>query len=142
MKKLMVFLLSMICVLGFAGCRKKDIFDIKIYVPAGSTEEFVFSHEEISPKGKTIKISCGEGLGDTSVVLKPVDTNAENVSEPTYLTPGMPVEMEVEKGAWFQVGISVQNDTDEEQVYSVKVEDVEVRIEDHVEFEEREVGDE
>lgn len=50
--------------------------------------------------------------------------------------------MEVEKGAWFQVGISVQNDTDEEQVYSVKVEDVEVRIEDHVEFEEREVGDE
>lgn len=62
MKKLMVFLLSMICVLGFAGCRKKDIFDIKIYVPAGSTEEFVFSHEEISPKGKKLKYPVAKDL--------------------------------------------------------------------------------
>lgn len=54
MKKLMVLLLSILWVLGFVGCQKQDTFDIKIRVPAGSTEEFVYSHEEISPKGKTI----------------------------------------------------------------------------------------
>lgn len=130
MKKIIAFLLSTICIFSFGGCQKQDIFEVRIHVPAGSSEEFVYSHEEISPKGKTIKISCGEGLGDTSVILKPVDENDENTYEPTYLTPGIPVKMEVDKNEWFKVGISVQNDTDTEQIYSVKVEGVEVRIED------------
>lgn len=130
MKKIMVFLLSAICILGFAGCQKQDSFEVRIHVPAESSEEFVYSHEEISPKGKTIQISCGEGLGDTSVVLKPVDGNDENKYEPTYLTPGMPVKVEADKGEWFKVGVSAQNKTDAEQICSVKVEGVEVRIED------------
>ena len=35
--------------------------------------------------------------------------------------------MEVEKGAWFQVGIYVSNDTAEEKTVHVTVKDVEVR---------------
>lgn len=130
MKKIIALLIGTIFIFSFGGCQKQDTFDVKIHVPSGSTEEFVYSHEEISPKRKIIKISCGEGLGDTSVILKLVDENDENTYEPTYLTPGMPVKMEVNKGEWFKVGISVQNDTDTEQIYSLKVEGVEIRIED------------
>ena len=52
-----------------------------------------------------------------------------NAYEPTYLTPGMPVEMNVEKGAWFKVGISMRNPTDEDITVYVEVKGVEVRIE-------------
>ena len=115
---------------------KQDIFTIRIVVPAGSTEEivyqedFAYSDEEISPLGNKITISSGEGLGDTEVVLKPIQVKEENAYEPTYLTPGMPVEMDVEKGAWFKVGVNVQNPTDEDIIVYVEVENIEVRISD------------
>ena len=117
------------------GCGKNDTNIIKITVPAGSTEEiiyqvdFAYSDEEISPKGNTIEISSGEGLGDTEVVLKPIEVNEENAYEPTYLTPGMTVEMDVEKDAWFKIGVNVQNPTDTDMVVYVEVKGVEVRIE-------------
>ena len=107
---------------------KQDSFTIRIVVPAGSTEEivyqedFAYSDEEISPLGNKITISSGEGLGDTEVVLKPIQVKEENAYEPTYLTPGMPVEMDVEKGAWFKVGVNVQNPTDEDIIVYVEVE--------------------
>lgn len=117
---------------------KQDSFTIRIVVPAGSTEEivyqedFAYSDEEISPLGNKITISSGEGLGDTEVVLKPIQVKEENAYEPTYLTPGMPVEMDVEKGAWFKVGVNVQNPTDEDIIVYVEVEGVEVRISDEI----------
>ena len=135
MKKLIAFVLALIFVLGLVGCGKNDTYKIRITVPAGSTEEiiyqedFAYSDEEISPTGNTITISSGEGLGDTEVVLKPIEVKEENAYEPTYLTPGMPVEMNVEKGAWFKVGISMRNPTDEDITVYVEVKGVEVRIE-------------
>ena len=135
MKKIVIFSLMLTCAFALAGCAKGGTYEIKITVPAGSTEEivyqeqFAYSDEEISPTGDTITISSGEGLGDTEVVLKPIEVMEENAYEPTYLTPGMPVEMDVEKGAWFKIGVSVQNPTDEDKIFSVVVEGVEVRIE-------------
>ncbi len=135
MKKLIVLLLTLVCLLGLVCCGKNDTYKINITVPARSTEEiiyqedFVYSDEEISPKGNKITISSGEGLGDTEVVLKPIEVKEENAYEPTYLTPGMPVEIDVEKGAWFKIGIAVQNDTDTDKTFYVEVEGVEVRIE-------------
>ena len=135
MKKMIALVLTLVCVCGLVGCGKNDIYKIRITVPAGSTEEiiyqedFVYSDEEISPTGNTITISSGEGLGDTEVVLKPIEVKEENAYEPTYLTPGMPVEMDVEKGAWFKIGVAMQNDTDIDKVVYVEVEGVEVRIE-------------
>lgn len=41
----------------------------------------------------------------------------------------MPVEMDVEKGAWFKIGVSVQNPTDTDIIVYVVVKGVEVRIE-------------
>ena len=135
MKKLIALVLTLVCVLCLVACGKNDTYKIKITVPAGSTEEiiyqedFAYSDEEISPTGNTITISSGEGLGDTEVVLKPIEVKEENAYEPTYLTPGMPVKMDVEKGAWFKIGVNVQNPTDSDIIVYVEVKGIEVRIE-------------
>lgn len=122
-------LLSTLCILLFAGCGKKEQYEIEILVPAGSTESFVYSDEEICPIGNTITIVAGAGLGDTEVILQPVEVKEENAYEPTYLTHGMPVKMDVEKGGWFKIGVSVQNNSDKGPIaVAVEVEGVEVRI--------------
>ena len=119
-------------------------YRIRITIPAGSTEEiiyqedFFYSDEEISPKGKKIILSLSEGIGDTEVVLKPIEVKEENAYEPTYITPGMPVKMDVEKGAWFQIGVNMQNPTTEDMDVYVIVRNVEVRIADHEPVEEPE----
>ena len=41
----------------------------------------------------------------------------------------MPVKMDVEKGAWFKIGVNMQNPTDTDIVVYVEVKGVEVRIE-------------
>ena len=63
------------------------------------------------------------------MVLKPISVTEENSYEPTYITQGVPVKMDVEKGAWFKVGIKMQNDTDTDKIVYVEIEGVEVRIE-------------
>ncbi len=129
MKKLIALCLAFVFILTLAGCGKNDTYKIRITVPAGSTEDFVYSDEEISPIGDKITISCGDGLGDTEVVLKTIEVKEKTAYSPTYLTPGMPVEMDVEKGAWFKIGVSMQNNTDTDKVVYVEVEGVKVRIE-------------
>lgn len=118
------------CILGMVGCGSSETYTIKIVIPADSTADFVYSEEEISPTGHVIKISSGEGLSDTEVILKTVEVKEENAYEPTYLTPGLSVDMDVEKNAWFKIGVSMQNDTDEDKVVYVEVEGVEVRIQE------------
>ena len=129
MKKLMALLLTLSCFLTLAGCGRNETYKIKITVPAGSTEAFVYSDEEISPTGNKITIRSGDGLGDTEVVLKTVEVKEKTEYMPTYLTPGMAVEMDIEKGAWFKIGVSLQNDTDADKTVYVEVEGIKVRIE-------------
>lgn len=47
-KKYIAILLTILRILSFAGCSKKDKYEIEILVPAGSQEEFVYSEEEIA----------------------------------------------------------------------------------------------
>ena len=129
MKKLIAMVLVLVCVLGLVGCGKNETYKIEITVPAGSTEAFFYSDEEISATGKKITISSGEGLGDTEVLLSPVNENVETGYVATYLTPGMPVEFDAVKGEWFKIGVSMQNDTDTDKTVYIEVEGVEVRIE-------------
>lgn len=130
MKKLIPLVLTMIFVLALSGCGKNDTYKIRITVPAGSAEEFVYSDEEILATGKKITISTGDGLGDTEVILSPVNENVETGYVATYLTPGMPVEFDAVKGEWFKIGVNMQNQTDEDIVVYVEVKNVEVRISD------------
>lgn len=108
---------------------KQADFDIKIVVPAHSQAPVVYSEEEISPTRNNIWIAAGENLEDTEVSLKPVAVRQENAyDQPVYLTPGMPVKMEAEKGGWFRVGINMQNPTDEDIIVYVNVQNVTVRL--------------
>lgn len=126
MMKRIAALLTLLPALLFAACGGKDIA-LTIYVPPGSGEEFAYSHEEISSDGGSITLSCGEGLGDTEVALLPVDDTRP--PEPFYLTPGMPVTVEVEKGKWYKVGVRMENTGDKDASVSVQVQGVVARIE-------------
>ena len=128
-EKHIVLLLTLVCVLGLAGCGSSQAYRIKITIPAGSTEAVVYSDEEISPKGNKITISSGEGSENTEIVLKPIEAKEENAyDQPVYLAPGSPIEMDAEKGAWFQIGVSMQNESNMDKVVYVEVKGVDVRI--------------
>lgn len=108
---------------------RQEDFRIKIVVPAGSQEKFAYSDEDISPTRNQIIVTSGENLGDTEVILKPVEVKQENAyDEAAYLTPGMPVKLDAEKGAWFKIGVNMQNNTNEDIIVYVNVKNVEVRI--------------
>lgn len=104
---------------------------VSITVPAGSTEVFCYSREEICPKGDTVTVYAGEGLGDTEVILLPTETREENAyDKPMYLTRGMPAVLKAERGAWFRIGVNVQNPTEKDREISVEVKNAKVRITD------------
>ena len=108
---------------------KRDTYNIKIVVPAGNEEEFVYSDEEISPTRSRIIVNSGEYLGDMEVILKPVEVKQENAyDQAAYLMSGMFINLEAEKGGWFKIGVNVQNPTDEDLIVSVQVQHIEVRI--------------
>ena len=105
-------------------------WQIKVTIPAEGTESFYYSDEEISPKSNTLTLYAGEGMGDGMIVLLPVEASQENAyGEPTYITPGMPVKLDVEKGAWYKIGVNRMRDSSgEDKVVYLSVENVEVRI--------------
>ncbi|MDE7270678.1 MAG: M56 family metallopeptidase, partial [Acetatifactor sp.] len=103
-------------------------YQIRVTIPAKGTENFYYSDEEICPKGRTLTLYAGEGMGDGEVVLLPVEWQEENTYEPTYITRGMPVKMEVEKGAWFKIGVNIQNPSEESKNVYITVKNVDVRI--------------
>lgn len=116
---------ALLLALLLAACGGKKIA-LSIPVPPDN-QGFVYSHEEVSADSGRITLSCGEGLGDTEVALLPVDDTRP--PEPAYLTPGMPVTMEVEKGKWYLVGVNVSNTGEEPLDVFVEVSGAVVRIE-------------
>ena len=107
---------------------KTDDTTIKIIVPAGSQSRLVYADKELSPTKNQVIISCGENLGDTEVILRPVEATEETAGKPVYMTPGMSVKLNAEKGVWYRIGVNVQNPTDEAIAVYVNVENVEVRF--------------
>ena len=131
-----VIIISVIVCVGVAVCfltnPKQDSYTLRIVVPAGSQEKFVYTDEEVSTIRNSIKIWSGDGLGDTEVILSPVNKRTETRYTATYLTHGMPVEFDAEKDTWFKIGVNMQNSTNEDIIVYVEVENVEVRIVDEI----------
>ena len=131
-----VIIISVIVCVGVAVCfltnPKQDSYTLRIVVPAGSQEKFVYTDEEVSAIRNSIKIWSGDGLGDTEVILSPVNKRTETRYTATYLTHGMPVEFDAEKNTWFKIGVNMQNPTNEDIIVYVEVENVEVRIVDEI----------
>ena len=133
---LWVIIIAVIVCVGVAVCfltnPKQDSYTLRIVVPAGSQEEFVYTDKEVSAIRNSIKIWSGDGLGDTEVLLSPVNKTTETRYTATYLTHGMPVEFDAEKDTWFKIGVNMQNPTNEDIIVYVEVENVEVRIVDEI----------
>ena len=131
-----VIIIAVIICVGVAVCfltnPKQDRYTLRIVVPAGSQEKFVYTDEEVSTIRNSIKIWSGDGLGDTEVILSPVNKTTETRYTATYLTHGMPVEFDAEKDTWFKIGVNMQNSTNEDIIVYVEVENVEVRIVDEI----------
>ena len=138
MKKL-IALVYVLCLVGCRGIQKSQT--IEIIIPAGYTEAFefsdeaiesnafIYSDEEISPKRNMLTIKAGAGYDSVIVMLKPIDYEEENAYEPILLTHDKPITIDVEKGAWFKIGVAIQNPSDVPIASSVIVENVEIRIE-------------
>ena len=133
---LWVIIIAVIVCVGVAVCfltnPKQDSYTLRIVVPAGSQEKFVYTDEEVSTIRNSIKIWSGDGLGDTEVILSPVNKTTETRYTATYLTHGMPVEFDAEKDTWFKIGVNKQNSTNEDIIVYGDVENVEVRIVDEI----------
>ena len=129
-----IIIVAVIACVAVAVCfltnPKRDSFEVTIVVPAHGQNQFYYSEEQISPSRNRIILNAGANIVDTEVVLKTIEVKEENSYEPVYLTHGMPVKMDVEKGAWFSVGVYMDNPTDEDIIVSVIVDNVSVRIAD------------
>lgn len=135
-KKFILIIVGVILLLAIAGIvfviKGGKEYNIKITIPAGSTEAFIYSDEEISPKGNTITLYVGKGMGYGEIVLKPVEVKEENSCEPIYITLGRfeKIKIGVEKGSWFKIGVNnMQNSSGEDIIVYITVSDVDVRIE-------------
>jgi len=130
MRKYIAFVFILLYVVSLVGCgHKGQAYTIEIVIPAGSTEAFVYSEEEISPKRDTLEISAGAGISTTEVILKTVEVKEKTAYEPTALSQKEPVKMHVEKGGWFKIGVGIQNPSDKNMTVELRVENVDIRIE-------------
>ena len=129
MKRLIALVLVLVCVLGYVGCAMQSEYAIRIVVPAGSQGEFVYSDEEISSLKSRLEIKSIDMPEDAEFVLKPADTTQENTYECTNFPKGQPMLIDVEKGAWYKIGIAMKNPTDKDIIVVFHVVNVKVRIE-------------
>ena len=134
MKKLIALALALVCILAWVIWGQGETYTIHVTVPAGTMnefvyiEDFIYSDEEISPQKKQLTLKSIDLPDGTEFVLQPVEVTEENAYERTYLDRGEPVLINVEKGAWFKIGIALQNPTDEDIEVGITVENVKVRI--------------
>ena len=118
MRKRIVLILALISLLALTGCGSRgERHTLEFTIPAGFTDAFAFSDkaldydtfiysaEEISPTRKTLTLKAGAGYSSVPVILKVVECQEENACEPILLTHDKPVTINVEKGAWFQIGL-------------------------------------
>ena len=124
-----VFILSL--TLSIAGCGE-SAYRMGISIPEENTPDILWSDEEISPKGGKITVTSSNEFDDVELELKPVEAKDENAYEPVTIAPGRSVTMNVEKGAWFKVGIHMKNAVPGKVKY-LEIKGVTVRISSQVE---------
>ena len=130
MKKLSAFVFLLVCMLSLTSCGDRaESHTVEIIIPAGSTDAFIYSKEEISPLKDTLTITAGAGISETEVILKTVTVKEKTAYEPAVLTQTKPVKMNVEKGGWFKIGVAIQNPSDKNITVAVKVENVKIKAE-------------
>ena len=130
-----IMVLALAVVFAWVVWGQGETYTVHVTVPAGTRnefvyiEDFIYSDEEISPQKKQLTLKAIDVPDRTEFVLKPIEVTEENAYERTYFNNGEPLIIDVEKGAWFKIGIALQNPTDEDIIVGITVENVKVRIE-------------
>ncbi len=108
-------------------------YSVKVIVPADCVGKFAYSDEELCAKGNgKITLSAGENLPDTEVMLVATEGTGEmKTIAPFYMTPGVPVQVTLEKDTWYRLCVNVRNETDEPREVFVNAKGVELRIADY-----------
>ncbi len=92
--------------------------NVAITIPAGSGEGPFYSDDIIVAHSNHIDILSGKGLPDTSVYLIGEDGS---VTEAGYLTTGLKLNIDVEKGKSYKIGIRTSGERSESRVVYVAV---------------------
>ena len=129
MKRLIAFILTLVCVLGLVGCSAQKEYTVRIVVPAGNQGGFVYSEEEISSHKSRLEIKSIDMPEDAEFVLMPVGEMQKNVYECTNFPKGEPMLIDAEKGAGYKIGIAMENPTAEDIIVVFHVVGVKIRIE-------------
>ena len=129
MKRIMAAVIILACMLGLTSCISKEPYTIEFTIPPGSSEDFVFSDQEISPNRSKLTIRAGAGISEREIILKPVQVQDKNAYEPVTLKQEDSVKIKVEKGAWYKIGVAAQNPNDVPIAVEVIIENAEIRIE-------------
>ena len=108
-------------------------YSVKVIVPADCVGKFAYSDEELCAKGNgKITLTAGENLPDTEVMLVATEGTGEmKTIAPFYMTPGVPVQVTLEKDTWYRLCVNVRNETDEPREVFVNAKGVELRIADY-----------
>lgn len=96
-------LLALILSFALTGCKGAEAA-LAIRVPEGASG-FAYSQGEVLSHSGTVVLLAGQEVGDTLISLLPTDDTKP--PEPTYITPGLEVKLEVEKDKWYKVGVDV-----------------------------------
>ena len=128
MKRLIAFILILVCVLGLVGCSAQKEYAIRIVVPAGNQGEFVCSEEEISPRKSQLDIKSIDLSEDAEFVLMPIGETQDDVYKCTNFPKGEPILIDAEKGAWYKIGIAMENPTNEDIVVVFHIVNAKVRV--------------
>ena len=128
MKKSNVVILLLIFLFLLVGCNTKLDYNIKIVIPAGSQGEFVYSDEELSPVKDQLSVKSIDIPEEAKFVLTATEDSADKKFECANFPKGEPMVIHVENGTWVKIGISMQNQTDEDLVVMINLEKAKVKI--------------
>ena len=98
------------------------------YCKLQSQGEFIYADEEISPRKSRLEIKSIDLAEDAEFILKPIEETEGNIYECTNFPKGEPMLIDVEKGAWYKIGIAMENPTDEVVVVVFHVVNAEIRV--------------
>lgn len=107
-----IMFFALAVVLAWVVWGQGETYTVHVTVPASTMnefvyiEDFIYSNEEISPQKKQLTLKAIDVPDRTEFVLKPIEVTEENAYERTYFNNGEPLIIDVEKGAWFKIGIA------------------------------------
>ena len=113
----------------FLTSPRNNTYSVKVIMPAGF--DYNQSDEEFSPLKSKITITLDEGHNNAQIILIPNEARTETAYEPVTLTAGVPVTMDVEKGAWFEIGVILDEAASVENQFIFSINGIETRIASH-----------